>query len=100
MTMVSFTSRRALPGSSVHHTALEACAAGISVVPIRTDGTKQPRLSAWRAYQKRQAGQAEVNHWFGNADVGIAFVTGAVSGNLEALDFDCYDTFEVWLRRV
>jgi hypothetical protein len=100
MTMVSLASQRALPRNSVHHTALEACAAGMSVVPIRTDGTKQPRLSAWKAYQRCQANEAEVNRWFGNADTGIAFVTGAVSRNLEALDFDCYETFKAWLSRI
>src|SRR5438046_7862523 len=100
MTIVSSVPRRALSRSSVHRTALEACAAGMSVVPIRTDGTKQPRLSGWRVYQRRQANEAEINHWFGNADAGIAFITGAVSGNLEALDFDCHDIFEAWLGRI
>src|SRR2546421_606006 len=100
MTIVSSVPRGSLSRSSVHHTALEACAAGMSVVPIRTDGTKQPRLSTWRVYQRRQANEVEVNHWFGNTDAGIAFVTGAVSRNLEALDFDCHDTFEAWLRRI
>lgn len=100
MTIVSSIPRRALSWHSVHQTALEACAVGMSVVPIRTDGTKQPCLSGWSVYQRRQANEAEVNHWFGNADVGIAFVTGVVSRNLEALDFDCPETFEAWLDRV
>ena len=88
------------PRSPIYHTARRAFASGISVVPIRTDGTKQPALSGWREYQRRLASEIELNHWFGSTDQGLALVTGAVSGNLEALDFDCHQTFEAWLRRV
>ncbi|HEU5375886.1 MAG TPA: bifunctional DNA primase/polymerase [Ktedonobacteraceae bacterium] len=92
--------RRFTPTSYIHHTVLQADAAGISVVPIRTDGTKQPALERWRTYQKRRPHAIELERWFSGAEPGIAFITGAVSGNLEALDFDCYDTFEAWLRLV
>ncbi|GAC1308943.1 MAG: hypothetical protein NVSMB27_46390 [Ktedonobacteraceae bacterium] len=99
MTIVSAT-RRAASESYVHHTALEAAAAGISVVPIRTDGTKQPALLGWREYQKRRASEIELERWFGSVELGIAFITGAVSGNLEAFDFDSPLIFEAWLHSV
>ncbi len=86
--------------SYVHHTAIQAATAGISVVPIRADGTKQPSLSGWREYQKRRANETELQQWFRSGEPGIAFITGAVSGNLEALDFDDPRIFETWLRRV
>jgi Bifunctional DNA primase/polymerase, N-terminal len=94
------TYRRAMPGNYVHHTALQAAAAGMSVVPIRVDGTKQPALLGWREYQKRRASARELDEWFSGGEPGIAFITGAVSGNLEALDFDAPLIFDAWLRRV
>ncbi len=85
---------------SVYETARQAAAAGISIVPIRNNGTKQPALSGWREYQKRRANSRELKHWFSSAGPGIAFITGAVSGNLEALDFDSQLIFEAWLHCV
>jgi hypothetical protein len=92
--------RFAASKSYVYHTAQQAQANGISVVPIRVDGSKQPALSGWREYQKRRASSLEVDRWFRTGELGIGFITGAVSGNLEALDFDDTRTFEAWLRRV
>lgn len=90
--------RRARP--YVQHTALQAEACGISVVPIRTDGTKHPALSGWHVYQKRRASSMEIERWFASGEPGLAFVTGSVSGNLEALDFDDRRIFDAWLTRV
>jgi hypothetical protein len=99
LSMTALPSRyRSAPKSYVFYTVLQAAAAGISVVPICTDGTKQPALTRWREYQKRQASLKELEQWFTSGEPGIAFITGAVSGNLEAIDFDCYETFENWLR--
>lgn len=100
MTMVSAPQWRTAPGSYVHHTALQAAAAGMSVVPIRMDGTKQPDLIGWREYQKRRASEMELERWFCSGEPGLALITGAVSQNLEALDFDSPLIFEAWLRRV
>lgn len=86
--------------SYVHHTACQAAACGISVVPIRTDATKQPALIGWREYQKRRASEMELERWFASGEPGLAFITGAVSGNLEALDFDDQRIFDAWLSRV
>ena len=91
---------RSVSASGVFHTARQASAAGISVVPIRPDGTKQPSLAGWREYQKRRATEIELERWFASRAPGIAFITGAVSGNLEALDFDDHRTFEAWVLRV
>ena len=84
----------------VYHTALQAATAGISVIPIRADGTKQPALTGWREYQKRRANEKELASWFSSGELGLAFVTGKVSGNLEALDFDDQPVFDAWLSRV
>lgn len=97
---ISPTKRPSTPGNYTLHTALQAAMAGISVVPIRTDGTKQPSLSGWREYQKRRASEMELERWFYGRGPGVAFITGAISGNLEALDFDSPAIFDAWLRRV
>lgn len=99
MTVLSVP-RHVVPRNYLHHTVLQADAAGISVVPICTDGTKQPALTGWREYQKRRASARELEHWFAGAEPGVALITGAVSGNLEALDFDCRDIFEAWLSLI
>jgi hypothetical protein len=84
----------------VHHTAREALKNGISVVPIRADGSKQPALASWREYQKRRASAMEAERWFASGEPGLAFITGAVSDNLEALDFDDSRVFDAWLARM
>jgi len=76
--------------------ALAAIRAGISVVPIRADGSKQPALSGWKIYQQRLPSSSELACWFRAAGLGLALVTGAVSGHLEALDFDDGTVFEQW----
>ena len=68
---ISPTKRRTVPGSYVLHTSLQAVAAGISVVPIRTDGTKQPSLFGWREYQKHRASKMELERWFYGESQGL-----------------------------
>jgi|SRR5437667_5484644 len=85
---------------AVFHTALTALACGISVVPICFDGSKRPALGSWREYQQRCASEMQVKHWFCSEEAGIAFVTGAGSSNLEALDFDDDAIFRVWCERI
>ena len=67
--------------------------AGISVIPLKTDGSKSPAVS-WKEFQSRQAGEIELQDWYQNGKVlGIGLVTGNISGNLHVLDFD-YDGTE------
>ncbi len=86
--------------SYLYHTAMVASEAGISVLPIRADGSKQPSLVEWKVYQRRRASRSELNHWFRLSGLGLAMITGQVSGNLEALDFDCHAVYEAWLSKV
>lgn len=74
--------------SDTHAIARAHVAAGLSVVPIRRDGSKAPTVK-WKAYQQRRPTDAELRHWFGcPKPPGIAVVGGRVSGELELLDFD------------
>ncbi len=84
----------------IYKTALTARRAGISVLPIRPDGSKRPALHSWREYQQRFPSVWEIEEWFAHPHHGLALVTGSISGGLIALDFDDPDTFEAWRDRV
>jgi uncharacterized protein (DUF927 family) len=63
--------------------------AGLSTIPIKTDGSKAAALRSWKPYQERLPDAGELQKWFGNgAGLGIALICGKVSGNLEVMDFD------------
>lgn len=80
-------------------TACAARRAGISAVPILPDGSKRPALS-WKRYQHRRPTVNELTRWFPHTDYGIAFITGAISGGLEALDFDTHEIYQLWHERM
>lgn len=84
---------------AIFRTALEARRAGISVVPALLNGRKRPGVR-WRVYQHRLATPREIARWFGNEESGLALITGAISGGLEALDFDSRAMYEEWSERV
>ena len=74
--------------------------AGLSVLPANVQ-LKFAALSQWKEYQRRLPTEAEVQGWFGNGQSGLCIVTGAVSGNLEMIDFDLQaELFEAWQHRV
>lgn len=75
---------------------------GLSVIPIRSNGTKAPAM-AWEEFQKRLATDDEAEHWWGNGKgYGVGVVGGKVSGNLEHLDFDhdAATIFPAWAELV
>lgn len=71
-------------------------AGGISVIPIRLDGSKSPAVASWKPYQTRIATDEELRTWFLQSDHGIGICCGAVSGGLEVIDFDDGSLFEPW----
>ncbi len=84
---------------AIIRSALEARRAGISVAPVLPDGKKRPAVR-WRVYQHRLATPREIARWFGNGERGLALITGAISGGLEALDFDSCAIYRTWSERV
>ncbi|WP_422931374.1 bifunctional DNA primase/polymerase [Singulisphaera sp. PoT] len=82
---------------AVADTAMAAIAAGISVVPPSEDGTKRPQ-GAWKRFQRELASPAQIQAWYPGS-YGVGFVTGAVSGGLELLEFDDRATYESYLER-
>jgi Bifunctional DNA primase/polymerase, N-terminal len=77
--------------------ALRLHAAGMSVLPVRADGSKQPALSSWREFQASQSSRSAVECWFRKGRDGVGVVPGAASGNLESVDFDDLATFDAYL---
>lgn len=74
--------------------------AGLSVIPVRADGSKAPVFVDWRQFTDRIATADELTGWFGGEhDFGLGVVPGPASGNLAVLDFEVRDgvsAFDVW----
>src|SRR5262249_31189305 len=74
---------------SVLDLATKYVAAGLSVVPVKTDGSKAPALRTWKWLERQLPSAADLGEWFHRPDPpGVAIICGAVSGNLELIDFD------------
>lgn len=81
-------------------TAVGYLDAGLSCLPAER-AKKHPSIGSWKTWAKRLPTQIEVEAWFANAQDGICVVAGAVSGNLECMDFDNHgELFEAWLEKV
>jgi hypothetical protein len=78
--------------------ARQLIAVGVSVIPIRTDGSKAPCIR-WARFQRRIATFDELDAMF-SGHRGIAAVAGPVSGGLEALDFEAQAPFSQWVDLV
>jgi hypothetical protein len=71
----------------MHHIRREArrlVAAGLSVIPLRPDGTKRPALDARAPYRHVRVNATMLRSWFRHGE-GLAVIGGAVSGHLEIL---------------
>jgi hypothetical protein len=67
--------------------ALAWQAAGVSVVPTRTDGSKAP-IGTWKEWTTARADTDQLHRWLDNGHPGIGLVTGTISGNLELLELE------------
>lgn len=62
--------------------------AGMSVIPVRADGTKRP-MGAWTEYQHQRADRATVEKWYRTApEWGVGLICGEVSGGLEMFELE------------
>lgn len=77
-------------------------AAGLCALPAAREGErKHVTLKTWKEYQRRLPTDEELGRWFTPRARALCLVCGAVSGNLEALDFDLGgEAFEPWRRAV
>jgi hypothetical protein len=80
---------------SVLESALSAHLAGFSVCPPREDGTKAPAGpdGEWKKLQTERLDEKQLRQYYGSR-TGIGVITGAISGNAEALDFDDIHAYE------
>jgi len=86
---------------AVYAFAQRALACGISVIPIDSDGSKTSTLSSWGTYIDERATADALRFWFERwPSRGVAVVCGAISGNLECLDFDDRTAFVEWRELV
>jgi len=65
---------------------------GLSVIPIKPDGTKAPDLLTWKPFQGEIADSSTLENWFESGTNGLAVIGGEVSGGLEIIDFDDPET--------
>ena len=75
-----------LPDLKTFTASTRYAAAGISVIPVKSDGTKQPAVS-WKVFQQRLPTDEERAKFFANGHQ-LGIVCGAVSGNFNLQDFD------------
>lgn len=77
----------------------KALAAGLCVMPATEDGRKSPFGKSpydrqWKEFQSVLSTEAQLREWyFTHRLSNIGYVTGAVSGNLEVIDFDDMPTY-------
>ena len=84
----------------IQEAALGCLESGLSVLPaIRAQ--KRPACGNWKTWSERLPTRIEVEAWFANRRDGICIVAGAVSGNLECLDFDNKgELYEAWKAKI
>ena len=81
-------------------TAMAYLAAGLSCLPA-AKARKHPAIGSWKNWQTRLPTEVEVRAWFSNPHDAVCVVAGAVSGNLECLDFDNGgELFAAWIEKV
>jgi hypothetical protein len=87
------------PGSPLA-AALSYLGAGLSVIPIRPDGSKRPALAQWKRFQDELPTENHVRGYWRDGTRGIGIIGGGVSGNLETIDFDRGKLFGPWCELV
>jgi len=95
--------REAVEAGDVLAAARAYVAVGLSVIPVRADGSKAQALDKGQVeqYRERLPTDDELRGWFGaGRAVGVAVVCGKASGNLAVLDFETADVWDRWLDRV
>jgi hypothetical protein len=82
-------------GRAVLDVALGYLEGGLSLLPIRLDGSKAPSCDSWTPFTISPPSREEVQTWFAGArPPGVGIIGGAVSGNLAVVDFEFADFWE------
>ena len=85
--------------SHLIETAMRYLHAGLCVLPaVRSE--KRPAVPRWKQFQNVLPPAEQLAAWFQRADA-LCLVCGAVSGNLEMLDFDLGgEAFDAWRSKI
>ncbi|HEX5473275.1 MAG TPA: hypothetical protein VFX12_01335 [Vicinamibacterales bacterium] len=75
-----------------------AYAAGLSVLPVKDDGSKAPAVPTWKPFQSTRATPAQVQAWALEHRSGLGVVAGPASGCRECWDFDDAAMFDAFVR--
>ena len=81
--------------NTIKDAALQLLSCGYSVLPTNPD--KTPAISSWKQYQERAISNDTARQVFRNG-CSLALICGAVSGNLECLDFDKPDLYQPFIE--
>ncbi len=85
---------------TVRAAAIAAREADLCVLPAKRKD-KRPAIPKWKQYQERLPSKEQVSRWFKQPREAMCIVGGAVSGNLEIIDFDLGgEAFEPWSKAV
>lgn len=57
-------------------------------IPVKIDGSKAPALTTWKPWQTKRPTRGQLELWFGADMAGIGVICGAISENLEMLEFE------------
>lgn len=72
--------------AEIHAAALQAHQHGVTIIPVRADGSKAPALRAW---QQHRTTERDLHHWFATGRfAAMGAVTGPASGNLEMMEIE------------
>ncbi len=83
--------------SDPYITAREYYSAGLNIIPVKTDGSKKPKIR-WQRWETEKIPWQMLEKWFAvpSQPSGIGIVCGMTSGGLEVLDFDDYRPFPLF----
>jgi hypothetical protein len=84
--------------SSLLPHALAAFDAGLASVAAREDGSKAP-VGRWKALQQARLSRECLEREFSRGRTGMGLICGAISGNLEVLEFDVPAVYHEYKER-
>ena len=71
--------------------------AGLSILPVREDGTKAPDVSSWFGYKTTRPTVEQMRRWDFGSRKGYGALAGPASGCRECWDFDGAVIFEEYV---
>lgn len=79
--------------------AQSAYKVGLCVLPVAEDGTKRPACASWEQWTRERPSKDQMRVWFRDTThAGLGLVCGAVSGNVECLEFDDRATYNEFIN--